>query len=287
MRETVQDALPLLAGGFFALALLLILVSLRLFRRSRTDVFWRRRREAGQRGWRLFLFASSLLVLASLSCALTLAIGLLDGEDSAATATATATQEVTRLAADLATPDATSAIILNAGGAAEGTPEEPGQEATPTAPPATPMIVIITATPAYSPTPTPFPTFTPLATPAPPGVTPRPGASLRITALSDQIDAALRPVNPRTEFSAGIKRIYFFVEFSGMTEGVPWRRAIFREDELFDDSTYPWGLASSGTAHFFFGQDSGFEPGSYELRLYIGASDTPASLMPFIIVPEP
>ena len=287
MRETIQHALPLLTGGFFALALLLILISLRLFRRSRTDVFWRRRREAGQRGWRLFLFAFSLLALASLTCALTLAIGLLGDEDSATGDTPAATQETTRLAASLETPEAPSTVAPGTPNAPESTtgPAESGHTAT--APPATLMIVIITATPAYSPTPTSFPTFTPFATPAPAGVTPRPGAVLRITALSDQVDAALHPVNARTEFATGTKRIYFFVEFSGMTDGVQWRRAIFKEGELFDDNTYPWGLASSGTAHFFFGQDSGFEPGAYEIRLYIGASDTPSSVMPFTIVSEP
>ena len=282
MRETIQNALPYLPGSLFGLALLLILVSLHLFRRSRTDIFWRRRREAGQRGWKLFVLAFGLIVFGSVSCVLTLVVGVLGDDDSSAANTPLTTQE-TALSVD--TPGALDS-------APPPTPEtNSAPETTPdpfalTPPPATLMIVIITATPAYTPTVTPFPTFTPQVTPAVSSVTPRPDAALRIAALSDQIDAALRPVNPRTTFAAGTKRIFFFVEFSAMTEGVLWRRTIYKDGELFDDNTYVWGLAASGTGHFFFGQDSGFEPGDYEIRLYIGEADTPASVMPFTVVPE-
>ena len=282
MRETIENALPLLTGGLFGLALLLILVSLRLFHRSRTDVFWRRRREAGQRGWKLFVVAFGLIVFASLSCVLTLAVGVLGGDDSAAADTPSATFEATLVADNSEVPEVLPPPTADSDGVPDNTPDPFAL----TPPPATLMVVIITATPAYTPTTTPFPTFTPQATTAASGVTPRPGAVLRITALSDEIDAVLRPVNPRTVFPAGTRRLYFFVEFSGMTDGVMWRRAIYRDGELFDDSTYLWGLASSGAGHFFFGQDSGFEPDSYEIRLFIGETETPVSVMSFTIAPE-
>jgi len=282
MRETIQNALPYLTGSLFVLALLLILVSLHLFRRSRTDVFWRRRREAGQRGWKLFVLAFGLIVFAGVSCALTFAFGVLDDDDSTPTGTPPATQEVA-LGED--TPralDATPSPPLETNNPTENTPDSFALT-----PPSTAlMIVIITATPAFTPTATLFPTFTPQVMPATSSVTPLPDAVLRIAALSDQIDAALRPVNPRTTFAAGTKRIFFFVEFSAMSEGALWRRAIYKDGELFDDSTFIWGLAANGTGHFFFGQDSGFEPGEYEIRLFIGETDTPASVMPFTIAPE-
>lgn len=281
MRETIQNALPFLTGSLFGLALLLILVSLHLFRRSRRDVFWRRRREAGQRGWKLFVLACGLLVFGSVSCVLTLVFGVFGEDDSVTAGTPPATQEIA-LGED--TPralDATPSPTQELNNPAENTPDPFAL----TPPPGTVMIVVITAAPVYTPTPTPFPTFTPQATLAPSNVTPHPDAALRIAALSDQIDASLRPVNPRTTFTAGTKRIFFFVEFSAMSEGVLWRRAIYKDGELFDDSAFLWGLAANGTGHFFFGQDSGLEPGEYEIRLFIGETDTPASVMPFTVVP--
>lgn len=282
MRETIQNALPYITGSLFGLALLLILVSLRLFRRSRTDVFWRRRREAGQRGWKLFVLAFGLIVFGSVSCVLTLVVGVIGDNDSTATNTPPATQEVALNVNTPETPGSTPSPALETNSAPENTPDAFAL----TLPPATVVYVIITETPAFTPTVTPFPTFTPQVLPATSSVTPHPDAVLRIAALSDQIDASLRPVNPRTTFAAGTRRIFFFVEFSAMTDGVLWRRAIYKDGELFDDNTYLWGLSASGTGHFFFGQDSGFEPGDYEIRLFIGETDTPASVMPFTIVPE-
>lgn len=282
MRETIQNALPFLTGSLFGLALLLILVSLHLFRRSRTDVFWRRRREAGQRGWRLFVFSFGLIIFGSVSCVLTLFFGVFGEDAPAATGTPPATQAVALGEDTPRTLDALSSPTEEPNSPAEETPDPFAG----TPPPATLMIVIITATPAFTPTITPFPTFTPQVMPATSSVTPHPDAVLRIAALSDQIDASLRPVNPRTTFVAGTKRIFFFVEFSAMSEGVLWRRAIYKDGDLFDDSAFLWGLAASGTGHFFFGQDSGLEPGEYEIHLFIGEADTPASVMPFTVVPE-
>ncbi len=275
MRETVQHALPYVTGGLFGLALLLFAIAFRLFQRSRTDVYWRRRREAGQRGWRLFVVASIMAIFSAVACVLTLAIGILGDEGEASAGRISPTPEVTTLVEN---PDAPSVPT------ATDTPP-PDDSTRATTPASTPLILIITATPAYTPTPTPFPTFTPNVTQAVSSVTPQPGATLRIVALDDQIDASYRPVNPRTTFEAGVKRLYLFVEFNAMTEGVLWRRVITKDGELFDDNTYLWGLEDSGSGYFFFGRDNGFEPGNYEIRLYIGAADTPVSTMSFTVVP--
>ncbi len=275
MRETVQHALPYVTGGLFGLALLLFALAFRLFQRSRTDIYWRRRREAGQRGWRLFVVASIMTIFSAVACVLTLAIGILADEDEANAGRVSPTPEATTLVENsdtLSVPTATD------------TPP-PDDDTRATTPASTPLILIITATPAYTPTPTPFPTFTPNATQVASSVTPQPGATLRIVALDDQIDASYRPVNPRTTFEAGIKRLYLFVEFSTMSEGVLWRRVITKDGELFDDNAYLWGLEDSGSGYFFFGHDNGFEPGNYEIRLYIGQTDTPVSTMSFTVVP--
>lgn len=277
MRETIQNALPYVTGSLFGLALLLFAISLRLFKRSRTDVFWRRRREAGQRGWRLFVLASGMLLFSAVTCVLTVVIGLVSDKNEADAGRVSLTPPPTVLAENsnsVGTPPPLTDTPP---------PDDLGSRAT--TPASTPLVVIVTATPVYTPTPSPFPTYTPNVPPVVSSVTPQPGATLRIVALDDQIDANFRPVNPRTSFVAGVKRLYLFVEFSEMTEGVLWRRVIYKDGKLFDDNTYLWGLESNGTGYFFFGHDSGFEPGNYEIRLFIGEANIPVSSLSFIVVP--
>lgn len=277
MRETVQNALPYVTGSLFGLALLLFAISLRLFKRSRTDVFWRRRREAGQRGWRLFVLASGLLLFSAVTCVLTVAIGLVSDKNEADAGRVSLTPPPTVLAENSNSVGTLPPLTDTP------PPDDLGSRAT--TPASIPLVVIVTATPVYTPTPSPFPTYTPNVPPVVSSVTPQPGATLRIVALDDQIDANFGPVNPRTSFVAGVKRLYLFVEFSEMTEGVLWRRVIYKDGELFDDNAYLWGLESNGTGYFFFGHDSGFEPGNYEIRLFIGEANIPASSMSFTVVP--
>ena len=282
MSATWQNALPYVTGAFFVLALLLFLVSFRLFRRSRTDVFWRRRRDAGQRGWRLFVLAFALIVLSGVSCTLTLLVSLFAGDE-----------ETTPVATELAgqgsalNPVQTAATPLviqpspTGGGAATPPPD---QTLSPLVSP-TPVVVIITTTPIHTPTETLFPTFTPNVPPPVSSVTPLPGAQISITALDDQISDALTPVNPRATFDAGTKRIYLFVQFRGMAQGVLWKRILYRDGAPIDSNTYLWGLETAGASYFFFGNDNGFEPGNYEIRLFIGEGDIPTSIIPFMVLP--
>src|SRR5512143_887730 len=85
--EQIRTVAPFIAVGILALALLLFLSSLRMFRKSRTDFYWRRRRAAGQRGWRLFVWS---IVLSLMSGVLCLAIGLVGVINARPTATAIA-----------------------------------------------------------------------------------------------------------------------------------------------------------------------------------------------------
>src|SRR5258707_12156452 len=67
----LQLAAPYLAAGLLALALVFFLISLRFFRKSRTDFYWRRRRAAGQRGWQLFVWALALTLCSGGACNVT------------------------------------------------------------------------------------------------------------------------------------------------------------------------------------------------------------------------
>ncbi len=274
MAESIRNALPAITGVLFGLALLFFLISWRFFKRSRNDVFWRKRRDAGQRGWRIFLVGFLMFGCSGIFCAFSV-ISLLFFEDDTATATPTALSLITSPAPEVS-PEVTNPA-----------PTPPtGETLTPAATPEpVTQIVIVTATQVFTPTETPFPTFTPPFTPEQTYVTPLPEASIWITALDDRISDTFTPVNPRASFATGTLRVYFFVAFEAMTQGVQWRRALYHNGELIDGNDYRWGLESAGTSYFFFGNDSGFEPGLYEIRLYIGDDEVPISIMPFSVAP--
>src|SRR2546428_4660080 len=100
--EQLQLAAPLFAVGLFGLALLTFFLSLRFFRKSRTDFYWRRRRSAGQRGWRLFVWSIILTLVSGLLCLVTGLAGLISARSTptaiafvrSATSTRTATPTI-------------------------------------------------------------------------------------------------------------------------------------------------------------------------------------------------
>lgn len=286
MPESLQDILLYSTGVFFVLALLILLISLRLFRRSRRDVFWRRRREAGQRGWRLFLLASALLVFSAAACVSSFLLSIFS-EEPEPTMTNVALSDTDRTApvVDLETASETDVLPSPTPGEGEGMPSSTPTESSASPTPVPTVVVIITATPpSTTPTNTPFATFTPQVTPLVSSVTPGPNASLTITALDSQISDAFTPVEPRTQFRAGVTRLYLFVDFRDMRQGALWRRELYRDGELVDGNAYLWGSESDGSSYFFFGSDSGFMPGSYEIRLYIGEGGAPVDVAAFTVV---
>ncbi len=291
MFDTLENALPYITAALFALALLLLAVSLRLFRRSRTDVFWRKRRDAGRRGLRLFMTAVILFLASGVACLMTvLAIMIEDDQATASTPvvarddTASPTPTGAEPTQDIAVPDTpddtTPSTTVNTQPAATT-----AQGDAPT--PAPTIVVVITASPAHTPTLTPFPTFTPNAPPLTSNVTPDPRASLEITALDDRVSDTSAPIEPRTIFAAGTERIYLFVDYRDMDEGVLWQRLLYYENEQIDSSAYLWGQDRDGASYFFFGRDGGFEPGNYEIRLLIGEQPEPVSTAAFRVLPTP
>ncbi len=293
MLETIDTALPYITAIIFGLALLLLIVAVRLFRRSRTDTYWRRRRDAGQRGLHVSVLAFIFFMAGGVMCLVTLLVTMIHDDNEIPATPDLAAQQTQN--APAASPTATLTL-------APETPDQSGQtplpEPThtqvtpePTATPRatdTPIILVITTTPMHTPTQTPFPTFTPRAiTSIPGGITPQPEASLTITALDDRISDTLEPVNPRTTFIAGTHRIYFFVEYAAMSDGVAWTRKLYKNGEQIDSVSYDWRQGRTGTTYFFFGSADGFEPGNYEIRLFIGASDQPVSTRNFMVLPAP
>jgi hypothetical protein len=106
---------------------------------------------------------------------------------------------------------------------------------------------------------------------------------LRIYALDTQISATYEPVNPSRTFQAGFTRLFFFVEFRSMERGVLWRRELIRDGVVIQQGQFLWGQDSTGRTFFFVGEESGFTAGQYELRLYIGESQSPEVTTPFVV----
>jgi hypothetical protein len=376
-----------LALALFALAVLFMLLSVRSFRRSRKDTFWRRRRAAGQLGWRTFLLSAIFLVfsgalyaisviaprllgapavgtvpaVSELTIAPTLDLTLTaifaspaattppvtatstealaptlaptDTPTNAATNTATNTAipatppaQARGTRPGVASPAAVLASATSTGTLGEGQPATSATRTATALRPSSPTMTrtmtrtatltatdtvtpsaTASATPSptrtASPTRTPSTTITPSTTPTPTltptitetlvpiyqpvaaisSVTPNANASMRITALDHQIENATAPANPTRQFSAGVRRIYFFVEFSGMTPGMLWRRELWRDGVLVQRSDYLWGQTPAGQAYFFFGQAGGFAAGAYEIRLYVGQASTPLAAASFTV----
>lgn len=158
---------------------------------------------------------------------------------------------------------------------------------------------VAVATPTLTPTPTlaPSPTFTPrpTATPTPtlmptstftpsptvklptsartpiPGAsTPEPGASFGKITLAKGVTEDNLPLEPCTLFPEGTRRVYAFFEYSGMTKGVAWTQAWYREGDELWSHTKKWRLREQGIAWVYFEPSRGFSVGEYEVRLYIG-----------------
>jgi len=68
-----------------------------------------------------------------------------------------------------------------------------------------------------------------------------------------------------------------------MQTGVLWRRQLLKEGSVVEETAYLWGLAQDGDAYFFFGQEGGFQPGAYEIRLFIGQTDRPVTSAAFTV----
>lgn len=147
-------------------------------------------------------------------------------------------------------------------------------------------------TPLASPTPTRRPTatppFIPTATPAYPlpetALSPLPsvvpaGPEAQITLVTFALgEEDGLPVDPGFEFAPGDRRIYLFFEYRGMDVGVVWTYGWYREGEYVEGNTCPWGrvvedcpriFGRSGSNYLFFRMPGGYEPGVYEVRVWI------------------
>lgn len=288
MEREFWRILPYLLGGMFGGGVLLFLLSMHQLRRRRTGSYWRARRQAGERGGRLFIVAVFLIALSLVSTLVGGIVflvrqppvgGVIRGpEDLYGIVLPTANAQTA--VADAATEASTTLA---------GTTEVPTL-AQPSATPDSPTSLPATLTVALPPTNTPRASDTPALnfavllnlTPAF-NTTPRPAnADFRMTIegasntyATDSIPAAL------FRFDAGIKRIYLYISFERMEDGVAWSRVLYVNGTPLQGSTLLWNQGAAGRGSFFFGSPAGYDAGSYEIRLFVGEHE--ASRYAFVV----
>lgn len=275
--QQIATLIPYIIAGLFVLALVLLVLALQQLRRGRRGPYWRLRRQASQRGGILFLISLGMFIvtfaLAFYSGLAAIAFRGLDdfinrrpsGLTGVIVPTITPTLDVTLTLTATASATHTATNVPTATPQPTDTPTATATE-TPT-PTETPTLTL-TATD----TPTPTPTVDSVLQLIPPatGIPARPNASVQITAADTAISANNAPVEPTTTFEQGIRRIYLFVSFRNMDSGVAWSRVLYRNDQPVQGQAYLWSQGETGSSFFFFGNDDGYPPGDYEVRLYLG-----------------
>ena len=127
-----------------------------------------------------------------------------------------------------------------------------------------------TATPPFIPTSTPdVPVPESALSPLPSAVPARGDARIAIITTAADRDDNEQPVGLGTEFPPGDHRVYLFVSYEGMTNGVAWTLAIYREGEFLDAATQLWEWGEQGSTYLYYKPPGGYEPGLYEMRVFI------------------
>ncbi len=131
-----------------------------------------------------------------------------------------------------------------------------------------------TATAPFIPTPTSVATLTaPLPdsalTPLPSAVPAGEGARVTFVTLAADKDEGGGPVDPGSEFLPGDHRVYLFVAYEGMTNGVAWTFVIYRGTELLDSTTQSWEWGAQGRTYLYYKPPGGYEPGVHEMHVFV------------------
>lgn len=282
MEREFWRVIPYILGGAFGLGALLFLLSLLLLRRRRTGAYWRVRRKAGDRGGRLFVVSSLLMIFSLVASVITGVLFLIrqpnmetvirGPEDlyginlptaepqntvevvaALPDASATLAPEATNVALPTATLMATFALPPT------NTPRPPDAPA-----PTQNFAAVLNLTPVFNTTPRPVPA----------------GAALTIEGASILYAPNVLPV-PQFQFDAGVKRIYLYISFEQMENDVAWSRVLYLNGTPVQGSTQLWTQGATGRGSFYFGNPDGYSAGSYEVRLFLG--DKPVSQYRFVV----
>ncbi len=277
----LATVLPYLIIGMLAVALVLFMLALQQLRRGRTGPYWRLRRQAGERGGQLFLLSVTVfgvaLAIAFFSGLADLALQQMrsalssdpNGLRGVVLPTLTEIPLTSMLATPTTQPTPSAAATLTEMTIPTAT-ETPAPTGT-SSPTLTPTITQ-TATQTLTPTPT-FESVLAL-TPATSEQEPPRQAMIELVAASSELTPDQTPQGQQTPFTVGIRRIYFFLHYDHMENGVTWTRILYREGVPIQGHSYRWSQGSAGEGFFFFGDDGGYPAGTYEVRLFIGSEES-------------
>mgnify|MGYP001243231139 FL=1 len=238
MVSVVVFALPIIVG---LIAIIALVAAFTNFRRARKAPYYRIRRQSNQKGWRWVL---ALLLAGAGAIAALQAQELVEPVDLQALLPQAGT--ATPTFALLAFPTGTVDLTLTPKDILSGPPTITPTDAPPTLSP-TPYIATIETT-----------------------VTPPVEASLALTAISSGISADLEPVNTGDVFPAGTPRIYYWVEFENMANGMSWSRALLLDGRVVRTESEAWERGTEGVAYYWFDAQGGWPAGRYEVQFFIG-----------------
>jgi S1-C subfamily serine protease len=110
---------------------------------------------------------------------------------------------------------------------------------------------------------------------AKPTVVPRAGtAAFGKIVICEDVDDDGKPLNPKTAFPAGVKRVTAFWTYSGMGQGQKWGRQWYFNGALSVDKLgQQWDKDESGSISYYLSNDEGLDSGQYEIRLFIDGTE--------------
>lgn len=238
MLSFIVYALPFILGLTAVIALIGAFTG---FRRARKAPYFRLRRQFNRTAWR---WALVLVVTASAAFATLQARQLVDPVEVGALLPLPGTPTPTFSVLTL--PTGTVNLTLTPKDPLSGPPTITPTQAPPTLPP-TPYVATIQST-----------------------VTPPADASLTITEVSSGISPELEPVNTGQTFPVGTPRIYYWVEFENMVNGMSWSRALLLNGRVVRTESEAWERGTEGVAYYWFDAQGGWPAGSYEVEFFLG-----------------
>jgi len=149
----------------------------------------------------------------------------------------------------------------------------PTHSPSPTAPIATATVTPQpTATEPFIPTSTPPATLPPVfASPLPSAVPPPGDARLEFWTFARAVDESGRPVDPGTQFEAGIERVNLFFRYDGLLPNASWAVIWYQNGELLSGGTFLWeSQRPAGEWYVYLSLEDGYPAGEYEVQVWLG-----------------
>lgn len=258
MNELFASPISYAIVGLFIVALVVLIFALQQLQRGRSDIYWRQRRAAGQRGGQLFLVAVTLFgisfAMAFFSGFAAIAWDHIIGTEATPEGNPEVSVETT---AELSTFNLEATIQF-------------AVAATLTAQPTAIVRAISTPDPnvVVVPTVNPFLALASIPSHEPGLVTLNTDSAIEITAVASEITDQLTPNSAQTDFPTGTKRLYIFMEYSSIPDDILWTRTLYYEGNIVYSRSEEWPLSENGNTYVFI--DADFPEGTYEFMITAG-----------------